>query len=69
MTQLDRIEEKLDKVHDAIYGNGKDGLMTRMAVVEKDQKSDTWRWRAIFGMMAVVIGKVVYQVITHLMTI
>jgi len=68
-TQLDRIEEKIDKVHDAVYGNGKTGLNERMAIMENDQEADKGRWKTLFGIAGaifiVVVGKIIYDLVSH----
>lgn len=63
-TQLERIEGKLDKALEAIYGNGKDGLMTRVKEVETAQKGDIWRWRLVIGGGVALVVRIIYQLIS-----
>jgi len=69
-TQLDRIEDKIDRVHNAVYGNGKAGLNERVAIMESEQQADKARWKALFGIasavLVVVFGKIIYDVVLML---
>jgi len=69
-----RLENKMDnytsEVRSWILGNGKEGLMERVRVVEEAQKGDTWRWRMLIGLagsIAVYLaGHGIYDLIQHL---
>ena len=69
-SQLDEIQEMVKEIRTAIYGNGKDGLLTRVKVVEEAQKGDVWRWRALIGLVGTLTAGIVirfaYDLIKHL---
>jgi len=69
-SQLDEIQEMVKEIRTAIYGNGKDGLLTRMKVIEQAQAGDTWRWRALYGLVGAltvgILGRSIYDLIKHL---
>ena len=69
-SQLDDIQEMVKEIRTAIYGNGKDGLLTRVKLVEQAQDGDVWRWRTLIGLVGVltvgILGKVAYDLIKHL---
>ncbi|MCP4712487.1 MAG: hypothetical protein GY869_28010 [Planctomycetes bacterium] len=59
-TSLTEIKDQIDQIDQAIRGNGKVGLGTRLALVEADVKSHKWTWRII---AATVIGIIVKTIL------
>ena len=59
-----RIEKKLDSLTNAILGNGKAGLTTRVTLVEQAQDGDKWRWRLVIGLTGTLAIKLAYDVIS-----
>lgn len=63
---VDANQTKLLEKHErALYGNGQTGIITRTDRLEQVEKGRTWSFRAVWGTLITVLGKVVYDVFTH----
>ena len=62
--KLDTIFEKIDGMERTIYGKGgsKDGLATRVMVLEETEESHKYTPRTLFVGVTGIIGKVLYDI-------
>ncbi len=68
MDDLAYIRQRVDSIHDCIYGNGKSGMVTRLALLEAATMRHSTNWAALVqtllrdvvvaGMMAFVLSSV-----------
>ena len=47
--EINEIKNRLDKLEKAIEGNGRPGLLERMAALEQSNRTQTWLLRIIIG--------------------
>ncbi len=47
--EIKEIKNRLDKLEKAIEGNGRPGLLERMAALEQSNRTQTWLLRIIIG--------------------
>lgn len=56
---LKRIEARLERIDDALNGNGREGLNVRVARVEQGQSRIWWiiagAWAALLGILGVIL--------------
>lgn len=61
-----RIESLIHKHEEAIYGNGKPGVLTRMKEVETAQENHKLNIRVIWGAFVAIVFKIAYDFVAFL---
>lgn len=62
----ERIESLIERHQEALYGNGKPGILTRMKEVETAQENHRLNIRVIWGAFIAIVFKISYDFVVFL---
>lgn len=64
-SQLDRIEQKVDRLHACVIGDGggTPPLMQRVASLEEERGRRRWTLRALIGVVLGLVGQWIYSLL------
>jgi len=64
--RFDTIDKSLLRIEKRLVGDSGDGICERITIVEQVVKHHAARWKWIFGICVVLIGKIGYDVLTDI---